>query len=97
MASKPKSVQIPVRLFADMYLLVSELKGFELDAETRALCKKIEAQIETKIDAMARRRAFSEYKTAAGDDREKKRLEYLDKAGIHRDWRTEEVPFLGDI
>ena len=92
-----KNILVPLTFFVDVYALISQLEGFELDPDTKALCKSIETQIETKIDALSKHRAFSEYKTAVGEDREKKRREYLDMAGIHQDWRTDRETCLGDI
>ena len=92
-----KNILVPLTFFVDVYALITQLEGFELDPDTKVLCKSIETQIEAKIDAFSKRRVFSEYKTAVGEEREKKRLEYLDMAGIHPDWRTDWETYLGDI
>lgn len=90
-----KQVQISKDLFLDVYRLVLDLEGYELDEYTKMLYKRIQGQIDAKIKAMERHDTFTEYKTTPiSADREQKRQEYLDAAGVHKDWRTsKEVHF----
>lgn len=44
--------------------------------------------MEDKLEAMIRRDSYTKYKIApAEEEREKARQEYLDKVGMHRDFR----------
>ena len=44
--------------------------------------------MEDKLEAMIRRDSYTKYKTApTEEEREKARQEYLDKVGMHRDFR----------
>lgn len=93
-----KNMQMPVEFVNDVYKLIILLDDIELDENARALCKTLEAQIKAKIDAMDRRKTFTEYKTTEpGEAREQKRREYLDKAGIHKDWRTPKESYSRDL
>jgi len=85
-----KNVQMPTEFLVNVLRLTTALERFELDAETKTLCKTIEKQIEAKLDAMNRRKTFTEYKTAAAgsEEREQRRREYLDLAGVHPDWQS---------
>jgi hypothetical protein len=85
-----KTMQMPTEFVTDVYALLLALTDTDLDAGTRAICKRLEGQIQAKIAAVERREAFTAYKVApdGSAEREKYRLEYLDKAGVHQDWRT---------
>ena len=49
---------------------------------------EIKMELEDKLEAMIRRDSYTEYKTApTEEEREKARQEYLDKVGMHRDFR----------
>ena len=77
-----KNVQIPYELFMDLVRLhVLEID----DAET---WKRIEKGLNTKIDALLMHELYEKYKTAPSkDEREKARQEYLDRRGVHQDFR----------
>ena len=77
-----KNVQIPYELFMDLVRLhVLEID----DAET---WKRIEKGLNTKIDALLMHELYEKYKTAPSEDeREKARQEYLDRRGVHQDFR----------
>jgi hypothetical protein len=50
----------------------------------------IRKRLDAKIDKMIDRVLFTRYKRApSGPEREAARREYLDRRGIHPDWRTE--------
>lgn len=75
-----KNVQIPEGLFMAL------VKYHLLDMEEYR--KEIQKGLEQKIDAMVRHQLYTTYKTAATEEeREKARQEYLDKVGMHRDFR----------
>jgi hypothetical protein len=83
-----KNIQLPMSAVVDMYRLIILLEDYELDYDTRTIIKRIEQYITAKIEAMEKRKTYSEYKMAADEKtREAARQKYLDLAGIHRDWR----------
>ena len=88
---REQQIQISTRAFRDLYLLVIALDDYELDYDTRELVQALEMAIESKLEAMARRQAFTEYKIAepSTEDRETKRQKYLELVGVHRDWRSQ--------
>ena len=93
-----KNILLPSAFLTDAYRLTTELSYYNgLDDYVKSLCASLESQIAVKFDAMGRRETFSKYKAAKSDsdERELYRREYLDKAGIHRDWISEEeISFL---
>ncbi len=75
-----KQVQISKELF---YLL---LAYHLMDMEE--YLPDIEKGLENKLDALVKHQLYSSYKTApTEEEREKARKEYLDKIGIHKDFR----------
>ena len=75
-----KNVQISQELFLD-------LVRFHL-LEMDELSPKIKKGLEAKLEAMVKRELYTKYKTASTEEeREQARKEYLDKVGIHRDFR----------
>ena len=49
---------------------------------------EIKKGLEDKLEAMVRRDLYTKYKTApTEEEREKARQEYLEKVGMHRDFR----------
>ena len=49
---------------------------------------EIKKGLEEKLEAMIRRDLYTKYKTASTEEeREKARQEYLEKVGMHRDFR----------
>ena len=89
--SREKQIQVSTKTFCDIYRLIIALDYYELDYNTQQLVKSLETAIEGKFEAMARRKAFTEYKTAepSTEDRETKRHKYLEMAGVHRDWMSQ--------
>lgn len=75
-----KNVQISQELFLD-------LVRFHL-LEMDEISPKIKKGLEAKLEAMVKRELYTKYKTApTEEEREQARKEYLDKVGIHRDFR----------
>lgn len=75
-----KQIQISEELF--FALVKYHLVGLE------DCLPAIEKGLEQKIDAMVKRQLYTAYKTAPTEkEREKARQEYLDKVGVHRDFR----------
>ena len=75
-----KQIQIPEQLFFALlkYHLV------EIDE----VLPEIKKGLEDKLEAMVRRDLYTKYKTSpTEEEREKARQEYLDKVGVHRDFR----------
>jgi uncharacterized protein YdgA (DUF945 family) len=75
-------------MFLEIYKLIITLNDYELDYNIRARVQALESAIEAKFEAMTRREAFTEYKTAEAntDDRETKRRKYLELAEVHKNW-----------
>ena len=81
------NVQIPEELFFKLFRYHC-MNEFLEDQEEADLQQDISLAIEKKLDAMALRNQYTMYKTApTAEEREKARKEYLDKRGIHKDFR----------
>ena len=75
-----KNIQIPEQLFFAL------LKYHLLEIDE--VLPEIKKGLEDKLEAMVRRDLFTKYKTASTEEeREKARQEYLDKVGVHRNFR----------
>ena len=75
-----KNVQISSQLFFNLI-------RFHL-LEVDEVLPEINKDLELKIEAHARRELYTKYKTApTEEERENARQEYLDKVGMHRDFR----------
>ena len=75
-----KNVQISSQLFINLI-------RFHL-LEMEEVLPEINKDLEQKIEALARRELYTKYKTApTEEERENARQEYLDKVGMHRDFR----------
>jgi len=75
-----KNIQIPEQLFFAL------LKYHLLEIDE--VLPEIKKGLEDKLEAMVRRDLYTKYKTASTEEeREKARQEYLDKVGVHRDFR----------
>lgn len=80
--SKQQNVQIPFELFLDL------VKIHCLDMADEELQTKVSQGLQAKLDAIVMRETYSKYKTAdTAEEREKARQEYLDKRGIHKNFR----------
>lgn len=82
-----KSVQIPETFLKDVYRLVLLLDGVELSLDTQNIVESLRTQIEAKIERIERHELYTQSKTGAADQREQARQKYLDKTGVHPDWR----------
>jgi len=77
-----KNVQIPYELFIDLVYV------YLLDCDDADIRKRIERGLNAKVESMVAHELYEKYKTApTEEEREKARLEYLDKRGIHKDFR----------
>lgn len=77
-----KTVQIPFKSFLTMFKL---LEGIEVPQDE---INALQSILEGKMDALARREAYTQYKTAdTAEDRETARKKYLDTVGIPKDFR----------
>ena len=77
-----KNVQIEQELFFDL------IKYFCLDDMTETRHNDISKRLEAKLDKMFKHELYTKYKTAPTEqEREQARKEYLDKVGIHKDFR----------
>lgn len=75
-----KNVQITENLFL-------ALVKYHL-LETNDYEEEIKKELSSKLDAMVKRQIYTRYKTApTEEEREKARLEYLDKVGISTEFR----------
>lgn len=75
-----KNVQISQELF------IALMKYFLLEQEE--LLPEIKKGLEKKLDALVMRELYTKYKTAPSEEeREKARLEYLDKRGVPENFR----------
>jgi len=84
---KQKNIQMPFSFVTEVLRLIWKLEENGLDHEAHILCKSLESQIKAKIDAMIRRDTFTRYKNASSsNEREGFRRQYLELAGIHKDW-----------
>jgi len=91
MRTKEQQIQISVQAFVELYKLIIVLEDYELDQNIRSRIQSLEKVVENKMEAIARRQAFTEYKTAepSTEDREAKRQKYLELVGVHKDWRSQ--------
>ena len=83
-----RNIQLSEDTVADIYKLILALVDYELDRDTDAILRRIEAALQAKMDAIAKRRAYTEYKTALNDEvRENARQKYLKLVNMEEDWR----------
>ena len=76
-----KNVQIPQELFSSI------VRYFLLGQEE--LLPEIRKGLEKKMDALAMRELYSQYKTApTEEERQQARQEYLDRRGVPENFRT---------
>ena len=79
-----ENMQMPKSFFTDVYCLLAYLLDYDLDDKTRAICDRLESQLNLKLDAIKRRETFTKYKTSPSGtmQRENARREYIKKANI---------------
>ncbi|SCY59231.1 complexin-2 [Butyrivibrio sp. INlla14] len=77
-----KNIQIPYELFIEL------IHVHLLENEDPEIWKRIAAGLNTKIDSLVMHELYEKYKTAPSEEeREKARQEYLNRRGIHKDFR----------
>lgn len=77
-----KNVQIDSELFFEL------IRYFCLDDTSETRFNDISRRLETKLDKMFKHELYTKYKTAPTEaEREQARQEYLEKVGIHKDFR----------
>ena len=87
MDNKEKQVQIPLKTFIGLLALTDDLINGYDDIDIDKV-KEFYKVLNNKLDAMLKREIYTKYKTApTEEEREKARLEYLEKAGIPKDFR----------
>ncbi len=80
---KEKQIQIPAQLYNVMAMYILD-ESFRTDDNF----KYIEKEILKKIDRQLEHELYTKYKCAPSqEEKEKARKEYLDKRGIHHDFR----------
>lgn len=86
MDEKEKKVQIPLKTLLTALIVTDDLiNGRDIDMEQ---VKELHKVINQKLDAMEKRNLYTTYKTSQNEEeKEKARLEYLEKAGINKDFR----------
>ena len=79
--NRPKQIQIPIVLF-------NQLLQYHLINENDELKKEIENGLNEKLNTIIKHELYTTYKTGfTEEEREKARLEYLDKSGISESFR----------
>lgn len=87
-----KNIQMPESFLTDVYRLIGLLEGRVQDENIEMLCKTIETQIKVKLERMEKRELYTAYKTGETDQqREEARQEYLDKVGMKKSFRYNDV------
>jgi hypothetical protein len=86
----PKQIQIPEELYIGLILLLDALEDETLTEYSQKIIRAIQPLISAKEDALARRAAYSAYRTAPQNSvqREKSRQKYLDITGVQPSYRT---------
>ena len=86
MEEKEKQVQIPFKTLLIALIVTDDLiNNREIDIEQ---VQELHKAINKKLDAMEKRELYTKYKTSQNkEEQEKARLEYLNKANIHKDFR----------
>ena len=86
MNEKEKQVQIYHKTFIGVLLLTEDiLDGNDIELEK---VQELNKELHNKLDAMIKRDLYTKYKTATTEEeKEKARLEYLEKSGINKNFR----------
>ena len=86
MDKKEKQVQIPLKTLLTALIITDDLiNNREIDMKQ---VQELHNAINKKLDAMEKRELYTKYKTSQNkEEQEKARLEYLNKANIHKDFR----------
>ena len=93
MMSTKKQIQIPEELFWDSlkvsyFVLDDEVRGF-LDQDKLKVVEGFQKALEVKLDKMVMHDLYTKSKDSnlTEEEREKARQDYLDRKGIHTDFR----------
>lgn len=82
MVNMEKQIQISESLFCDI------VRYFMLDQAEPELAKSISKALDKKLNKIVEHNLYTTYKTAPSDEeKEKARLEYLERKGISEDFR----------
>lgn len=86
MNDKEKQVQIPFKTFVGLLTLTDDLiEGYDIELDK---VKELNQALNKKFEAMEKRNLYTTYKTSQNEqEKEKARIEYLEKVGIHTDFR----------
>lgn len=86
MDEKEKQVQISYKTFVGLLALTGDIIGnYEIDINK---VKELNQDLQNKLNAMIKRNLYTKYKTApTEEERKKARLEYIERVGIHKDFR----------
>lgn len=82
-------VQIDKDLFLKCYLLLADDDFKDADKEIYIkLLESVKKPLKAKFDAIYKRELYTKSKTAeTTEEKEQARQKYLDKIGLHKDWR----------
>lgn len=82
-------VQIEKDLFLKCYLLLADDDFKSIDKEIYIkLLESVKEPLKAKFDAIYKRELYTKSKTAGtAKEKEQARQKYLDKIGLHKDWR----------
>lgn len=73
-----------IQISEELFLTLIKYHLLEMDE----FSEKIKTGLENKLEAMTKRELYTRYKTAPTvEEKEKARQEYLEKVGMHRDFR----------
>ena len=63
-----KNIMLPMSVATDMFRLIYHLMDYELDDDTHVIITRLENALNAKVEAMEKRRAYTEYKMASDDE-----------------------------
>ena len=92
-------MRINKRLFVDILRLVDDLERYNLDKTTLEILKAVDGQITAKLEAIEKRKLYTEYKTSKKNtqERETARKKYLEKIEMSKDYMTNKEMNYGDF
>ena len=62
-----KNIMLPMSVATDMFRLIYRLMDYELDDNTHIIITRLENALNAKVEAMEKRRAYTEYKMASAE------------------------------
>ena len=73
-----RNIQLSEDTVADVYRLILALDEYELDRDTKAILQRLEEALQAKMNAVEKRRVYTEYKTTSNNEtRKNARQKYL--------------------